>query len=129
MEIAQSVETVLVVEDDEMLLDVVKIVLEGQGFYVLAAKDGAEALEIYAHHKDEIAVVLSDMGLPSLSGWEILHKMKGINPNAKIILSSGYSDPAIRSEMLKAGATEFVAKPYDVGELTKKMRGILETTV
>ena len=125
-EIARSSETILLVEDDEMLLDLVKTVLEEQGFHVLAAKDGEKALEVYAHHKDEIAVVLSDMGLPRLGGWEILHKMKEINPNAKIILASGYSDPMIRSEMLKEGAMDYVSKPYNTDEITKKIREVIE---
>lgn len=128
MEIARSIKTVLLVEDDEILRDLVKIVLEGKGFCVLEAKDGEEALDVYSHHKAEIDVVLSDMGLPYLGGREILHKMKEIDPNAKVILSSGYSDPKIESEMLKEGATDYVPKPYDVGEITKKIREILEAT-
>ena len=125
-EIAQSNETILLVEDEEMLLDLVKTVLEEQGFHVLAAKDGEEALDVYTHHKDEIAVVVSDMGLPKLGGWEILHKMKEINPDAKVILASGYSDPKIKSQMLKQGAKDYVSKPYDTDEITRKIREVIE---
>ena len=122
--ITQGNETILLVEDEEMLLDLVKMVLEEEGFHVLAAKDGEEALSMYTHHKDEIDVVVSDMGLPKLGGWEILQKMKEINPGAKVILASGYSDPKIKSEMLKEGAKDYVSKPYDTDEITKKIREV-----
>ncbi len=123
---SQSNETILLVEDEEMLLELVKTVLEEEGFHVLSAKDCEEALDLYNHHRNEIAVVVSDMGLPKLSGWEVLHKMREINPNAKVILASGYSDPKIESEMMKEGAKDYVAKPYDTDEISRKIREVIE---
>ena len=122
----QSNETILLVEDEEMLLALVKTVLEEQGFHVLSAKDGEEAFSVYNQHRNEIAVVVSDMGLPKLSGWEVLHKMREINPNAKVILASGYSDPKIESEMMREGAKDYVAKPYDTDEISRKIREVIE---
>ena len=110
--IERGSETVLVVEDEQMLLDLLKVLLEGDGYTVLTASDGVEAVKIYTEHKDDIAIVISDMGLPMLGGYEVFQKMKEINPNVKSILASGYMDPSMRTKLLDAGAMEFLQKPY-----------------
>ena len=76
-------DTVLIVEDEDNLRDLVKMVLEENGIKVLEAVDGVEALKVFNAHKDEIGVVLSDLGLPRLGGWEAFLKMKEINPELK----------------------------------------------
>ena len=114
--------TVLVVEDEEMLLVLLKSVLESRGFRVLTAEDGEEAVETFSRHRNEIAVVLSDMGLPKLGGWEAFQKMKEIRSGVSVILASGYFDYNLKAEMIKAGATDFVQKPYDLEEITAKIR-------
>jgi two-component system cell cycle sensor histidine kinase/response regulator CckA len=120
-------ETILVVEDEEMLLDLVKSLLEDKGYTVLTASDGLEAVDVYARHKEKISLVLSDMGLPKMSGWEAFRKMREINPGIKAILASGYLDPEVRSEMLKAGARDFVLKPYDVDHILVRLREVIES--
>jgi len=120
-------ETILVVEDEEMLLELVKNLLEDKGYKVMTARDGQEAIELYARYKKEIALVLSDMGLPKMSGWDAFRRMREIDPNVKAILASGYLDPNVRSEMLRAGAKDFVQKPYDVNQILLRLREIIES--
>ena len=105
-------ETVLLVEDEEMLLDLLQALLEENGYKVLTAKDGMEAVEVYKSHVDEISIVLSDMGLPKLGGWEAFRRMREMNPAIRCILASGYFDPDLRMDMIKEGAIDFVQKPY-----------------
>jgi len=119
-------ETILVVEDEEMLLDLVKNILEGKGYQVLTAKDGLEAIRVYADHKDEVSLVLSDIGLPKLGGVGVFLKLKEMNPNLKAILASGYLDPELRSEMREAGATDFVQKPYEPNQILKRIRYVID---
>lgn len=116
---------VLLVEDEEMLLDLLQTFLEEHGFKVLVARDGQEAVETYIRHKDEISVVLSDMGLPKLGGWEAFQKMKEINPKVKSILASGYLDPKLRADMIQAGAKDFVQKPYIPEIILARIREII----
>jgi PAS domain S-box-containing protein len=107
-----SGEMVLLVEDEEMLLDLLQALLEENGYRVLTAKDGMEAVDVYKSHAEEISIVLSDMGLPKLGGWEAFHRMREMNPNIRCILASGYFDPDLRLDMIKEGAIDFVQKPY-----------------
>ncbi len=127
-EVPGGKETILVVEDEEMLRDSVNALLESKGYRVLEAADGESAIHEYRQHKDEIALVLSDVGLPRRSGWKVLQKMREINPAVKAIIASGYIDPTAKCEMLKAGAREFVQKPYVPSEVLKKIRSVLDET-
>jgi len=126
-EVPSGHETILVVEDEELLLELVKSYLEDQGYTVLTARDGQEAVDMYARHKDDIAVVLSDMGLPKIGGWDAFRKMREIDPHVKAILASGYLDPNVRAKMLKAGAKDFVQKPYDMNTILVRLREIIES--
>ena len=117
--------TILLVEDEDVLLDLIKIVLEGKGFRVFPARDGLEAVEVFRSHKDEIDVVISDMGLPKLGGWEAFQKMKEIRSDICVILASGYFDQDLKAEMVKAGAKDFIQKPYDLDEITEKIREVI----
>jgi CheY-like chemotaxis protein len=122
-------ETILLIEDEEMLLDLLQTLLEENGYRVLTARDGLEAVEQYRKHIEEIHVVLSDMGLPKLGGWEAFQKMKEINPQVKSILASGYLDPNLRAEMIQAGAAEFVQKPYVPEKILDLIRKVIDGAV
>jgi PAS domain S-box-containing protein len=119
-------EKVLLVEDEEMLRDLLAGLLTAQGYEVLTAEDGQQGLEIYAANADSIALVLSDMGLPRLGGWEMFQKMKELNPGVKAILASGYFDPGVKMDLLKAGAKDFIQKPYIPDQILKRIREVID---
>ena len=119
-------ETILLVEDEEMLLDLLQIMIESNGYKVLTASNGEDAVKLYEQKKESIALVLSDMGLPKLGGWEAFQRMKQINPDVKAILASGYLDPHLKSEMLKGGARDFIQKPYVPEQILRRIREIID---
>lgn len=127
-EIRGGNETLLVVEDEEALLAMAKVVLEASGYRILTAQDGLEALEVYQKHRDEIALVLTDIGLPKLGGDQLFFELKKLNPAVRVILASGYIEAQAKSEILKAGVRDFVQKPYDAVELLKKVRETIDGT-
>ncbi len=114
-------ETVLVVEDEEPLREFVVSVLGDNGYAVLPAADGAEALEVYRRHRDGVALVLLDMGLPKMTGAEVLAELRKINPGVKVIAASGYLEPEMKAGIFEAGAADFLPKPYRIVELLGKI--------
>ena len=102
-DVAGGEETILVVEDEKSLLDLACMVFESKGYTVLAAKDGIEAVEMYKQHRDKIALVFTDIGLPGLNGRQVFTKLKEMNPSVKVIFTSGiFTD--IKAALLKDGA-------------------------
>jgi len=118
-------QTILLVEDEEMLRDLGVEVLQGEGYRVLAAKDGLEAIEIFAANRDGIGLVVCDLGLPKLGGRDVFMKMREIKPSVRAIVASGYLEPSVRSEILKAGVIDTIQKPYDLYELIEKIHGVI----
>jgi PAS domain S-box-containing protein len=125
-EAAGGTEGILIVEDEDILRKVLKELLESKGYKIYTAADGLEAVGIYQEHKDEIDLVLTDMGLPKMSGSEVFKKMCEINARAKVLLASGFLEPDTKTEMLKAGAKGFIQKPYKPYEVLKEIRKILD---
>jgi two-component system, cell cycle sensor histidine kinase and response regulator CckA len=119
--------TILLVEDEEMLRELGISILESEGFRVLAAKDGVEAVALFEAHSDEIGLVVCDLGLPRMGGREAFLKMKESRPGVRAIVASGYLEPAIRSEMLQAGVIDTIQKPYDFNDLLAKIRAVIDT--
>ncbi len=120
-------ETILLVEDEPMLLELLKAVFEEDGYRVVTAADGEEAVEIFRRKKNEIGVVLTDMGLPKLGGWEIFEKLRGIDINVKVILASGFVDSEMRNEAIEKGAIDFIQKPYIPNTILKRIREVLDS--
>jgi len=114
--------TILVVEDEQLLLELLKDMLEGEGYRVLTATDGIEAVDLYRNEKENVSLVLSDMGLPSMGGWEVLRQLKAINPEVKVILSSGFMDSKVRQDMIQSGARDFIQKPYTPEKVLQQIR-------
>lgn len=127
-DIAGGTETVLLIEDEEMLRELVKAVLVSKGYTVLTAVDGGEGISIFSRHQNDIAIVVSDMGLPKLTGQEVCKKILAINPKAKIILASGFVEPNMKSELLKAGVRHFIQKPYSAEEVLQTVRSVIDVT-
>jgi two-component system, cell cycle sensor histidine kinase and response regulator CckA len=120
-------ETLLFVEDEPLLLDMVQILLESNGYIVYTAKDGEEAVQVYQEHSSEIALVISDMGLPKLTGISEFEKMKEINPSMKIIFASGYFEPNMKTTLEQAGVKAFLQKPYVIEDILSKIRKTLDS--
>lgn len=121
-------ETILCVEDEEMLLDLLKNELIRNGYNVLTAADGAEAVEVYRRNLQKVNLVVCDLGLPKLDGHQVFERLKWINPSVKFVLSSGYLDGVQKSEIFRSGVRDFIQKPYATDEILKKMREILDPT-
>ena len=122
---SREAQTILLVEDEEMLRDLAVQILEGEGYRVLAAKDGLEAVDLFTAKRDEIGLVVCDLGLPKLGGREVFMKMKESKPGVRAIVASGYLEPTLRSEILKAGVIDTIQKPYDFSELLEKIRSVI----
>ena len=120
-------ETILVVEDESTLCEYLKVLLEEKGYNVLQASDGSEGLELFRKHQEQIALVISDLGMPKLDGLSLLRKMKEIKAAVKVIITSGLIDPDRKSEILRAGARDFLPKPYNGREVLLRVREILDS--
>ena len=118
--------TILLVEDEKNMLDLLEKTLVRHGYQVLAAADGKKALEIYRHYKQNIDIVLLDTGLPKIGGQDVLLKMKNENPDLKVIITSGYLDPKLKSELERAGVKYFLQKPYMPDEVVKTLQSLIE---
>jgi len=126
VEIPGGSETILVVEDEQMLRELLYGTLTGKGYTVLLAEDGQEMITQYVLNKENISLVISDMGLPKVGGYEAFKKIRSVDPSAKVILASGYLEPNVKSEILKSGARDFIQKPYSPEEVLKKVREIID---
>jgi PAS domain S-box-containing protein len=118
--------TVLLVDDEEVILEVGQKLLEAMGYRALIARNGKEAVEVYKKNRDEIDIVLLDMLMPNMGGGEAYDRMKEINPDIKVLLSSGFSIDGEATEILKRGCDSFIQKPFNIDELSGKIREILD---
>jgi len=119
-------ETILLIEDEKSIVELMTAVLDSQGYKVIVATDGLMGVEEYGKASSKIALVISDMGLPKLNGDEVFRRIRKINPQAKIILASGFLDPTQKSELYKAGLAQFIQKPYLPTEALKIIREVLD---
>ena len=109
-----------------MLLDSVRELLEQEGYTVHAARTGEEALRIFSEHGAEIGLLVTDVELPDISGWDAFRRIHERNPEVRAIMVSGYLDPPMRARMLEGGAKGFLRKPYVLEELLRTMREVLD---
>jgi PAS domain S-box-containing protein len=119
-------ETLLLVDDEEMILEVSREILETLGYTVIQAQGGKEAIDLYRAHKDNIDMVILDMIMPDMGGGETYDQLKAINPELKALLSSGYSIDGQAKEILERGCDRFIQKPFNMKELSGKIREILD---
>jgi len=114
--------TVLVVDDEPFMRAFAEDALKELGYQVLSAEDGSRACEIYATRSAEIDYVLLDMIMPGLSWRETFRKLRSINPQTRVILSSGYAGGTEAREALEVGAVAFLGKPYPVEALANVLK-------
>ncbi len=119
-------ETILIVEDEEDLVELLRISLGAAGYKVVTARTGPEGLELYMLHQKELAAVLTDVGLPGFSGWEMFERIKKLNPHVKMIIASGYVDPSRSADKGKTSNFEILEKPYRPTEVLSMLRKVLD---
>ena len=122
----KGTETVLLVDDEEAVLDIGRDLLKAMGCRVLRARDGREAIELYQKNQDDIDIVILDMIMPNISGSDTYDRMKEIDPDIKVLLSSGYSVDGQATDILNRGCSGFIQKPFTINELSAAIRQILD---
>jgi PAS domain S-box-containing protein len=123
---AKGNETILIVDDEDAVISVCRELLETLGYKVITSSSGKDAVEIYRSRKEEIDIVILDMIMPDMGGGEAFALMKIINPNIRVILSSGYSLNGQAADIMKQGCKTFIQKPFSIDELSKKVREVLD---
>jgi CheY-like chemotaxis protein len=117
----------LIVDDEEIIIDVSIEMLKKIGYRVLKALSGKEAISEYQASSAKIDLVILDLIMPKISGSEVYDKLKEINPQVKVLLSSGYSVDGQATEILKRGCNGFIPKPFNMEELSRKVNEILDS--
>jgi len=119
-------EAILLVDDEEVVLNVSRMILEALGYKVFMARSGQEAIEVYKAKKEEIDLVILDMIMPGMGGENTFDLLKTINPNLKVILSSGYSLNGEATRIMEQGCQAFIQKPFSAKDLSQKIREALD---
>ena len=119
--------TILIVDDEEMVLDVEALMLERMGFKTLKANSSEKACQLYRDKKDNIDLVILDMIMPGDNGAVIYKKLKRINSGIRVLISSGFWKDINVREILNDGHNSFIQKPFKFAEFNKKIDSILST--
>ena len=124
--IARGTETVLLVDDENVIIYAVEWLLKEMEYKTFIARSGKETIKIYKKNKNKIDIIILDMIMPDMGGGETYDRLKEINPDIKVLLSSGYSIDGQATEILERGCNGFIQKPYRSRELSQKIREILD---
>ena len=124
-ELIGGTETILLIDDEDMIIEVGQELLEALGHKVLLAKCGEEAISVYKRNRSQIDMVILDLIMPGMGGGETYDKLKEIDSNVRILLSSGYSVNGQARKIMERGCDGFIQKPFNIEELSMKIRDIL----
>jgi len=113
--------TILIVDDEKVVLEVGAKILKRLGYDVLQATNGSDAIEMYRAHSDRIDLVVLDVIMPGMSGAETFEELKRINPDVKVLLSSGYSLEGQAKRIMERGCDGFIQKPFNLQALADKL--------
>ena len=125
-DLSSAKKTVLMVDDEEMIIDVGTRMLNKLGYDVLSAANGEEAIDVYKQHQHKIDLVILDMVMPQISGGEAFDRLRELNPDVKVILSSGYSIDGQATEILDRGCRAFIQKPFNLQMLAQTIESALK---
>ena len=128
-EIQKGRETILLIDDEEMILDIGSKMLEGLGYKVITASGGRQGFEIYEKNQDRFDLVILDMIMPDFGGKRTFENLHKIDQSVRVLLSSGYSLDSQAEEIMQSGCKGFIQKPFTMVELSKKIRGILDEQI
>ena len=123
---AQSHHTILIVEDERLMLRLLENFFSQHGYHVLVAADGEQAIEIYRRYKRQIEAVLLDVRVPKITGGEVFCRMKEENAAVKVVIASGFLEANIKNQIAFAGVKRFVNKPYILDEVLETVRSVIE---
>jgi CheY-like chemotaxis protein/anti-sigma regulatory factor (Ser/Thr protein kinase) len=118
--------TIMLVDDEKMILEVGTAMLGRLGYEVLTAVDGRSALELYRREKDRIGLVILDMVMPGMGGSETFDRLKACDPGVKVLLSSGYSLDGQASEIIQRGCVGFIQKPFNLSQLSTNLQSAFD---
>ena len=117
--------TILVIEDELAALSVLTKVLSSRGFKILTASDGESAVEIFGQYTEVVDIVLLDMGLPKMSGKDVLIRIKAIKPSVKIVIASGYFESDLQADIAQDNVAAYIQKPYMLDNLIEVLRRVI----
>ena len=123
---ARSTETILLVEDEATIRELTVQILESDGYRVLEAMDGTEALGIAGEHGAPIHLLLTDVLMPGMNGHELADKLRQQYPDMHVIFTSGYDELQIDREEVEGRDTGFLPKPFSTENLRREVRGVLD---
>ncbi|MCC6698307.1 MAG: PAS domain S-box protein [Candidatus Hydrogenedentes bacterium] len=126
--IGEGNETILLVEDDESLRPMIQRILEGAGYVVISAAGGEEAEALLASGTDDVALILTDIVMPGISGPELYEKLTALKPALRVLYMSGYTDDTIMRRGVLGEGGQFIGKPFTATALTQKVREVLDET-
>lgn len=119
-------ETILLVDDEEMIRDFGKTILELSGYTVLTAATGKEALSLFDTQRDKISLVILDLIMPDMGGNQCLEKLLKIDPQVKVLIASGFAADGLTKKAIESGSRGLLAKPYDSAKMLKAVREVLD---
>ncbi|MFN2455853.1 MAG: PAS domain S-box protein [Pyrinomonadaceae bacterium] len=119
-------ETILVAEDEEALRELAQSILEELGYRVILAQDGAEAIEMYETSREKIDLVLLDVMMPRMGGYEAYERMRSLRSDIPVIFMTGYGTEQMQSKFIEASDAPIIQKPYSVEALGRVVRTMLD---
>jgi two-component system cell cycle sensor histidine kinase/response regulator CckA len=122
----EGTETILFVDDEDVIIDVNREILESLGYKVVAAKSGQEAIEVYRKLQGKIDLIILDMIMPGMDGEMTYDSLKKVNADVRVILSSGYSKNEQAKAILEKGCQAFIQKPFSISDLSMTIRQVLD---
>jgi len=120
-------ELVLIVDDEDFVTMLAQRVLTDEGYRVITARDGFQAIDIYRRLKDQIELIILDFTMPVMDGSDVFEELLQINPNVPVVLSSGFAEQERLRSMLARGLRGFIPKPYTQQKLLTQIRSVLDT--
>ncbi|HXV82680.1 MAG TPA: response regulator, partial [Candidatus Binatia bacterium] len=112
--------------DEEAMIRLLIEALSQAGYQTLTAMNGEEAVDLYHQHMEEIDIVVLDLGLPKVSGFDVIQKLTEESPSVRIIITTGYLEPDLKPELFPAGVKDCIYKPYVVDDVVEKVGFVIQ---
>ena len=122
---SEQEKTILLIDDEDMVIKISEMMLKRLGYRVLKAHSGYEGLKLFEENKSKIDLIISDLEMPKMNGKEVMDKLREIDPQIKVMLSSGALTEADEKNVVNKGFNGFIKKPYNMNTLCEKMTEII----